>query len=676
MSSIHAVYPSSLVTPDAAWLADGCQRARKPDGGFLKRPLAAWLLPWLAFQRGQLDLEALRAYLGAHELRERRCQQDPDTPAHYTLAELQRLLQLPRLAPLERAAARLEETGLLTWTLTALHFVPHPERVEHLDPTGYAALRQTLPAGLTWVPVPRRLNVWLARDGQPGLIATALGVLTRCLRYQARQCVAGGRVAAGWIARVFGVAERTVHRSLQALEAWGWLARRPEGPQQERLHGRYTTLNLHWERPGMVVRTPREKDKETGEEARPVQRDAEPAGRPRKTSPPPRHNLSPFPALSCQNLSPLPSQHKAVHVEEERRYTNRQAPSSSLQPFQEINTQRPEPAERRPTGGWQCDTKAERQRGAQPLATTRPEPLEEATVTEAELTAATASLVAQGFKPAFLIRPTILAEVQRLRQAAAASPLTPPVPAPPPPLKQAQLPVAPCPGLPEQGAVTPGPASRLAARPTPPRAPVPRPSAPRPSQRPSGPRAPSLTDVTLADLRDVARLLDLSRHATARGWLRGSEAERLQVVAAAVHALRVGEEPCKLFVWLLRHQTWEVITQEDEDQARQRLRAHDWGPRPQPAPARAEPPAPTLSQEARFVQQAEQVVRQAGWRGEPFLALKLHDATWTRQRWDAAQAELAAWRQKQAARQRRGLLALGDVEGAARREPREGEAAE
>jgi hypothetical protein len=54
------------------------------------------------------------------------------------------------------------------------------------------------------------------------------------------------------------------------------------------------------------------------------------------------------------------------------------------------------------------------------------------------------------------------------------------------------------------------------------------------------------------------------------------------------------------------------------------------------------------------------VLRQVGWRGEPFLRVKLHDPTWTRDRWEQAQAELAQWRLRQA-QQRRSLRALGEV---------------
>ena len=58
-------------------------------------------------------------------------------------------------------------------------------------------------------------------------------------------------------------------------------------------------------------------------------------------------------------------------------------------------------------------------------------------------------------------------------------------------------------------------------------------------------------------------------------------------------------------------------------------------------------PDAALSNDARFVLRAEQMLRQAGWRGETFLGVKLVDRTWTRARWDHAQAALAPWQQRQ-----------------------------
>jgi len=145
--------------------------------------------------------------------------------------------------------------------------------------------------------------------------------------------------------------------------------------------------------------------------------------------------------------------------------------------------------------------------------------------------------------------------------------------------------------------------------------------------------------VTLADLGDVDRLLALHEQAIARGWLRGGEAARLTVVAAAVHARRVGTEPCRLFVALLRDQRWEVITQEDEDQARALLRVHRDGPLRRSAVEACTPvPDVALSDDARLALLAPQGLRQAGWRGEPFLAVKMQDPTWTRDRWETDEA--------------------------------------
>ena len=113
-------------------------------------------------------------------------------------------------------------------------------------------------------------------------------------------------------------------------------------------------------------------------------------------------------------------------------------------------------------------------------------------------------------------------------------------------------------------------------------------------------------------ISDVALLLALHQQAIARGWLHGGEAAQLNVVAAAVHARRVGEVPCRLFVALLRGQRREVITQEDEDQACRRPREHRDGPAPRTRTPAAMPKV-SLSDDARFVLRAAQVLRQTGW---------------------------------------------------------------
>lgn len=219
-----------------------------------------------------------------------------------------------------------------------------------------------------------------------------------------------------------------------------------------------------------------------------------------------------------------------------------------------------------------------------------------AAVQEALYAAATARLRAQGIPPAFLIRPVVLAEVQRALETLDGAPESPPA---------------------EDTKVSAS-AEAVQPRAVPTAAPAPTPA-----------RPPTLRDVTLADLRAVDRILALHHQAIARGWLRGSAAEQLTVVAAAVHALRVGQTPCRLFVALLKSQDWRGITQEDEDTARAWLRAYEAGPGCPAAPETHESaPARPLSADARFV--------------------------------DLVQAELAQWRLQQAqANARGGLTRLG-----------------
>jgi hypothetical protein len=83
----------------------------------------------------------------------------------------------------------------------------------------------------------------------------------------------------------------------------------------------------------------------------------------------------------------------------------------------------------------------------------------------------------------------------------------------------------------------------------------------------------TLRDVQREDLADDAQLARLFEQAMARGWVNGSECDRLRLYGAAEHARACGQSnPPGLFVWILKHQRWEFITQQDEDRARERLR--------------------------------------------------------------------------------------------------------
>ena len=619
-------------THDAAcaWPPTGIQQARKPAGGFIDCPVDYLTLPWWVYQQGAMGLDTLRIWLGTLELVEKRCCTAPEAPVHYGPEELRRLLRVPRLAPVTAGLQQLEALGLLAWSPQSIQFLPQAQALRKaLTQDSYQTLRAQLPPGLRWVPVPRRLLVWLAQEGQPGLIATACGVLLRCMRYKARQCVAGGRVAAPWIATVFGVAERTVQRAMQVLQGCGWLARLAGPPARERPHGRYTVINLAWQRPGA-----------RGEPRDP--RTAAATTSPEEPAMATCHNLSPLRGSACHNLSPVPEQDVSRSDGNTETCGADTVPALS-QPFQEAS-QDPEPTGRGPAGAATREGHEEEHPFTPPLP-----PSDDELVTEDDYAAATARLLAQGLDPAFLIRPVVVAEVHRVRDETARGLV----------VASGQTTAGTTTDRAAPALAVPLPAPAMCA-PTPQMLSASAPTAPACASPPTRTPPPTLREVTLADLGDVGRLLALHQQARARGWLREGEAEQLNVVAAAVHARRVGQDPCRLFVALLRDRRWEVITQDDEDQAHRLLREHADGPcrRPQQPPTAV--PAMPLSDDARLVLLAPQVLRQAGWRGEPFLGVKLQDPTWTRARWEQAQAELTQWRlrQVQARRQGSGLESL------------------
>ena len=202
-----------------------------------------------------------------------------------------------------------------------------------------------------------------------------------------------------------------------------------------------------------------------------------------------------------------------------------------------------------------------------------------------------------------------------------------------------------------------------AAVPAPPAACAPRAFAPsvphgadREDRRPAAPAArlpaPTLRPLCVSrTLQETGRLLALLDHARAQGLCGPSAPDRLRFVALAEHALRVGSKnPCGLFARLLGRQCWDFITDADDAAAQQRLKADngiDTQRRAQPSPG---VPPPTFSEDARFVDRVLRVLP-SEWRDRPFLAVKMQDPEWTRERWDTACNELAqarqAWAQPQ-----------------------------
>jgi hypothetical protein len=109
--------------------------------------------------------------------------------------------------------------------------------------------------------------------------------------------------------------------------------------------------------------------------------------------------------------------------------------------------------------------------------------------------------------------------------------------------------------------------------------PAPQRSGPPAGSREKNVSVPSMRRVLDEDLRDTGRLLELHAQFVDSGLCFRGEAGRLDFIALAERARAIGNKPVRLFVWLVRNERIEFITQADEDRAAQRLR--QWiDPRP------------------------------------------------------------------------------------------------
>ena len=83
----------------------------------------------------------------------------------------------------------------------------------------------------------------------------------------------------------------------------------------------------------------------------------------------------------------------------------------------------------------------------------------------------------------------------------------------------------------------------------------------------------NLNQIQPVDLRETWRMIELYEQAIEKGLSSSSEAGQLRFLALAERAKAHGNNPQKLFAWLLKKQKFEYITQADEDAASVRIRA-------------------------------------------------------------------------------------------------------
>jgi hypothetical protein len=212
-------------------------------GGFVLIPVSSLIGVWRACQKRPFGMGEFRAWLAAHEMTARRCKLAEGRQPAYTLDELAGLLGVTR----KRAGGsvrRLESAGLIGWSDGRIAFPAQPEQVDGDAPE----IVETLSRGRGSLAIPRRILRHLVHGARPALIATALGVLLRCLSRRRAGFDGRGRLKASWAAVTFGVDLRGVKRGRRELVALGWITPRPSDAWATRRWGPAYTIDLDWER--------------------------------------------------------------------------------------------------------------------------------------------------------------------------------------------------------------------------------------------------------------------------------------------------------------------------------------------------------------------------------------------------------------------------------------------
>jgi hypothetical protein len=214
-----------------------------------------------------LGIGDFRAWLACRELEARRCGLERGRAPAYGFPELAKLCGVSE----KRARAsviRLVAAALLEWSDGAIGFP---------DPTSQVpGLEDSIGRGRGLVAIPRRMLRLLAGGARPALIATALGVLLRCLSRRRGGFDGRGRVKASWVADVFGIDLSRVKLARAELVALGWIE--PEVSEQWAMNrwGKAYRIRLDWDRADVAGRRSPPPRPEDGPRSLPPASDREP----------------------------------------------------------------------------------------------------------------------------------------------------------------------------------------------------------------------------------------------------------------------------------------------------------------------------------------------------------------------------------------------------------------
>lgn len=238
--------------------ADTVGGVLRPIGGFRMMSSMQLCAAWWAYRVARrIRYADFRVYLGLHEIDERRrtaerVQRRNGTRVpryridpHQVLNELARLCGRIDAATVRGALDRLTAANLISHGPAGV-FLP----LEPANESDHPALASMLEAlcHRKFLPVPRPVLRHIAA-GCPMSRATAmLGYVARCVFYRSgRGCTATGSCSTVFIARLFGVSQRTVKRARRELiTTLNWLRPLDADHWHVQAHGGRAAVNLAW----------------------------------------------------------------------------------------------------------------------------------------------------------------------------------------------------------------------------------------------------------------------------------------------------------------------------------------------------------------------------------------------------------------------------------------------
>lgn len=186
----------------------------------------AFAFAWSEHLGGRLEIGALLLYLLWLERLDHRAGADEHKIKRAELATRGRM----SARDVARHLAALRAIGIAWETAEAVEMLPRLE-ASPVRGTRHEAVAAALSAfAVIWVPRPLLVALAQRKHRSAGDVAAAIAHCHQHLRYKpkTRGFYPTGRCAPGWIARAFGVAERTVRRGERTIEALGWLVNRTE----------------------------------------------------------------------------------------------------------------------------------------------------------------------------------------------------------------------------------------------------------------------------------------------------------------------------------------------------------------------------------------------------------------------------------------------------------------